>query len=84
MVVAVVALVASLAQAAPEEMQKTPAPAAPPASMAGTVTAMSKHGTATVRTADGKTHKLKNHSWQVGEKVECTIKSGKTSCTKAS
>jgi hypothetical protein len=84
MAVAVVAIVSSLAQAAPGEMQKTPTPAAPPASMSGTVTAVDKHGTATVRTADGKNHKLKHHSWQVGEKVECTTKSGKTSCTKAS
>jgi hypothetical protein len=84
MAVAVVALVASLAQAAPDEMQKTPTPVAPPASMSGTVTAVDTHGTATVRTADGKNHKLKHHSWQVGDKVECTTKSGKTSCIKAS
>jgi hypothetical protein len=84
MAVAVVALVASLAQAAPDEMQKTPVSAAPPASMSGTVTAVDKHGTATVRTADGKTHKLQHHNWQVGKKVECTTQAGKTSCTQAS
>jgi hypothetical protein len=84
MAVAVVALVSSLAQATPDEMQKTPTPVAPPASMSGTVTAVDTHGTATVHTADGKNHKLKHHSWQVGDKVECTMKSGKTSCTKAS
>lgn len=84
MAVAVVALISSLAQAAPDEMQKTPTPVAPPASMSGTVTAVDTHGTATVHTADGKNHKLKHHSWQVGDKVECTTTSGKTSCTKAS
>jgi hypothetical protein len=84
MAVAVVALVSSLAQAAPAEMKTPPAPAVPSASMLGTVTAVGKDGTVTVRTVDGTTHKLKNHGWQVGEKVECTTKSGKTSCTKAS
>jgi hypothetical protein len=84
MAVTVVALVSSLAQAAPDEMQNPPTPVAPPAAMSGTVTAVDTHGTTTVRTADGKNHKLKHHSWQVGDKVECTTTSGKTSCTKAS
>src|SRR4029453_19574618 len=61
MAVAVVALVSSLAQAAPDEMKKTSTPVAPPASMSGTVTAVDTHGTATRRTAEGKTHKLKHH-----------------------
>ena len=82
--VAVLAIMSSLARAATNEMQKSHKPVASPASMSGTVTTVDKQGTATVRTEDGKSHRLKNNNWQVGDKVKCEMRSGKTSCTSAS
>jgi hypothetical protein len=82
--VAVLAIVSSLARAATNEAQKTTKPAVSSAPMAGTVTTVHKQGTVTIRTEDGKSHKLQNNNWQVGDKVKCETKSGKTSCTTAS
>jgi hypothetical protein len=48
--------------------------------MTGTVTNVDATGMATVKTDDGKEHKVKGEGWQVGAKVDCEIKEGKTSC----
>jgi hypothetical protein len=81
---AVLAIVSSLARAATNEVQKTNQPAASSAPISGTVTTVHKQGTVTIRTEDGKSHRLKNNNWQVGDKVQCETKSKKTSCTTAS
>jgi hypothetical protein len=38
---------------------------------------------ATVKTEDGKEHKVKGEGWKVGAKVECDMKEGMTSCKAA-
>jgi len=48
--------------------------------MKGTVTAIDDKGIATVKTEDGKEHKVKGEGWKVGAKVECALKEGTTSC----
>jgi preprotein translocase subunit YajC len=48
--------------------------------MKGTVTSIDDKGMATVKTEDGKEHKVKGEGWKVGAKVECDMKEGMTSC----
>ncbi|MGE3538803.1 MAG: hypothetical protein AB7N91_15395 [Candidatus Tectimicrobiota bacterium] len=48
--------------------------------MSGTVTNVDGSGMATVKTDDGKEHKVKGEGWKVGAKVECDVKEGKTAC----
>ena len=50
------------------------------ATMQGTVTAIDANGMATVKTDDGKEHKVKGEGWKVGAKVDCESKEGKTEC----
>ncbi|PON14977.1 hypothetical protein C2W62_26260 [Candidatus Entotheonella serta] len=54
--------------------------AAPP----GTVVSVDKQGVATVHTDDGKRYRVKVSGVKIGDKVDCTVKAGKTSCKKAS
>jgi hypothetical protein len=42
--------------------------------------AIDDKGMATVKTEDGKEHKVKGKGWKVGAKVECALKEGTTSC----
>jgi preprotein translocase subunit YajC len=49
----------------------------------GTVTSIDDKGMATVKTDDGKEHKVKGEGWKVGAKVECDMKEGMTSCKAA-
>jgi len=35
---------------------------------------------ATVKTEDGKEHKVKGEGWKAGAKVQCETKEGKTEC----
>ena len=51
--------------------------------MKGTVTNIDDKGMATVKTEDGKEHKVKGEGWQVGAIVECEQKEGMTSCKAA-
>jgi hypothetical protein len=51
--------------------------------MKGMVTSIDDKGMATVRTEDGKEHKVKGEGWQVGAQVECEQKEGTTSCKAA-
>ena len=51
--------------------------------MKGMVTSIDDKGMATVRTEDGKEHKVKGEGWQVGAQVECEQKEGATSCKAA-
>ena len=51
--------------------------------MKGTVTQIDDKGMATVKTEDGKEHKVKGEGWKVGAKVECESKEGKTDCKAA-
>jgi hypothetical protein len=48
--------------------------------MKGKVTAIDEKGMATVKTDDGKEHKVKGEGWKVGANVECEEKEGMTSC----
>jgi len=50
------------------------------AMMTGTVVSMDDKGMATVKTEDGKEHKVKGEGWKVGAKVECETKEGATMC----
>lgn len=50
------------------------------ATMHGTVTSIDDKGMATVKTEDGKEHKVKGEGWKAGAKVECETKEGKTAC----
>jgi len=50
------------------------------AMMTGTVTSVDDKGMATVKTEDGKEHKVKGEGWKTGAKVECEMKEGKTEC----
>jgi len=50
------------------------------ATMNGTVTDVNDKGMATVKTDDGKEHKVKGEGWKVGAKVECETKEGATMC----
>jgi len=47
------------------------------------VTSIDDKGMATVRTEDGKEHKVKGEGWQVGAQVEYEQKEGTTSCKAA-
>jgi hypothetical protein len=49
----------------------------------GTVTAIDDKGMATVKTEDGKEHKVKGEGWKVSATVECKMKEGTTSCKAA-
>ena len=51
--------------------------------MKGTVTSIDDKGMATVKTDDGKEHKVKGEGWKVGATVECELKEGMTSCKAA-
>jgi len=51
--------------------------------MTGTVTSVDDKGMATVKTDDGKEHKVKGEGWKAGAKVECESKEGKTDCKAA-
>ena len=46
----------------------------------GKVVAIDANGMATVKTDDGKEHKVKGEGWKVGANVECEQKEGMTSC----
>ena len=48
--------------------------------MTGTVTHIDENKMATVKTEDGKEHKVKGEGWSVGAKVQCETKEGKTEC----
>jgi hypothetical protein len=48
--------------------------------MKGTVTGVDDKGMATVKTEDGKEHKVKGEGWKAGAQVECETKEGKTAC----
>jgi hypothetical protein len=37
-------------------------------------------GMATVKTEDGREHRVKGEGWKAGAKVECETKEGKTAC----
>ena len=50
------------------------------ATVQGTVTAIDDNGMATIKTEDGKEHKVKGEGWKVGAKVDCETKEGKTAC----
>ncbi len=50
----------------------------------GTVVSIDDKGMATVQTDDGKVLRVKMAGVQVGDKVDCAEKAGKTSCEKAS
>jgi len=50
------------------------------AMMNGTVTEIDDKGMATVKTEDGKEHKVKGEGWKVGATVQCETKEGKTEC----
>lgn len=50
------------------------------AMMTGTVTSVDDKGMATVKTDDGKEHKVKGEGWKAGAKVECEMKEGQTKC----
>jgi hypothetical protein len=51
------------------------------AAMSGTVTGVDEKGVATVKTADGKEHKIyPGDMWQKGTKVECAMKEGQMTC----
>jgi hypothetical protein len=50
------------------------------AMMTGTVQSVDDKGMATVKTDDGKEHKVKGEGWKAGAKVECEMKEGKTDC----
>jgi hypothetical protein len=52
--------------------------------MKGTVTQIDDKGMATVKTDDGKEHKVKGEGWKVGAKVDCQAKEGTTTCKAAS
>ncbi len=48
--------------------------------MKGTVTAVDSQGMATVKTDDGKEHKVRGEGWKAGAKVDCEAREGKTEC----
>ena len=48
--------------------------------MTGTVTKIDDTGMATVKTTEGKEHKVKGEGWKVGAQVECQVKEGQTVC----
>lgn len=50
------------------------------AMMKGTVTEVDANGMATVKTEEGKEHKVKGEGWKAGAKGECETKEGKTEC----
>jgi len=45
-----------------------------------TTTEIDDKGMATVKTEDGKEHKVKGEGWKVGTTVQCETKEGKTEC----
>jgi hypothetical protein len=52
------------------------------AGLEGTVAAVDDKGMATIKTTDGKEHKVSIAGVKVGDKVDCHVKDGKTSCEK--
>ena len=48
----------------------------------GTVSAVDDKGMATIKTIDGKEHKVQIAGVKVGDKVDCHVEGGKTSCHK--
>jgi hypothetical protein len=49
----------------------------------GTVTAVDPTGMATVKTEEGKEHKIPGPGWQVGDTVECDTQDGQVTCEKS-
>lgn len=50
----------------------------------GTVISVDSKGMATVETADGQTLRVKVAGAQIGDRVDCAQKAGKTECKKGS
>lgn len=50
--------------------------------MGGTVAAVDDKGMATIKTTDGKEHKVQLMGVKAGDKVDCHAKDGKLSCHK--
>lgn len=48
----------------------------------GTVSAVDEKGMATIKATDGKEHKTHIAGVKVGDKVDCHVEGGKTSCHK--
>jgi hypothetical protein len=48
----------------------------------GTVSAVDDKGMATIKATDGKEHKVPLAGVKAGDKVDCHVKDGKTSCHK--
>ena len=48
----------------------------------GTVSAVDDKGMATIKTTDGKEHKVSIAGVKAGDKVDCHVKDGMTSCEK--
>ena len=48
----------------------------------GTVSAVDDKGMATIKATDGKEHKVSLAGVKAGDKVDCHVKDGKTSCHK--
>ena len=48
----------------------------------GTVAAVDDKGMATIKATDGKEHKAQIAGVKVGDKVDCHVEGGKTSCHK--
>ena len=48
----------------------------------GTVSAVDDKGMATIKATDGKEHKVQIAGMKVGDKVDCHVEGGKTSCHK--
>jgi hypothetical protein len=48
----------------------------------GTVSAVDDKGIATIKATDGKEHKAQIAGVKVGDKVDCHVEGGKTSCHK--
>jgi len=48
----------------------------------GTISAVNDKGIATIKATDGKEHKAQIAGVKVGDKVDCHVEGGKTSCHK--
>jgi hypothetical protein len=48
----------------------------------GTISAVDDKGIATIKATDGKEHKAQIAGVKVGDKVDCHVEGGKTSCHK--
>jgi hypothetical protein len=54
----------------------------PAAEFQGTVSTVDDKGMATIKATDGKEHKVQMTQAKAGDKVDCHVKDGKTSCHK--